>query len=202
VLKGRNPKGVWEEIDVYDKPVSSADIAEVIDEYREKGYDYFRLDVYDSKGRYVRREWSRKYPAKKSEDALDSLLEKLTKYNDVVEKLKKALGIKELDPLDVVATLMYYEELKKKLAEVVTPKEGGLREVEEFLKLLKALREVGLVGTPTAPTTPTATPTAVPATPKPAEAKAEELEEAILREVEEKLKPPCAEEKCVEGEVG
>lgn len=206
VLKGRNPKGVWEELGEYDKKVNVTDVLDVIEEYREKGYDYFRLDVYTEDGKYVRREWSRKYAPRRAEDSVEKALDVLSKMEEIKEKLKKALGVKEMDPLDVLATLMYYEELKKKAVELLAPtiRSSGseLGEIVSFLKTLTELKTMLPTAPPQMPTTATTTFMPLPATQHAVEEKAGEIESEILAKVQEKLKPPCAEEKCTEVSTG
>jgi hypothetical protein len=206
VLKGRNPKGVWEELGEYDSKVNLTDVLDVIEEYREKGYDYFRLDVYTEDGRYVGREWAKKYPVRRREEDLDSFFEKLAKLGELKEKVMKALGIKEFDPADVIANIIYWEEVKKKLAEIV-PKTGELGEIGEIIQLLRALRELGSGLTTVAPATQA--PTTASSTPTPPsnlittpESEVERVAEEIITNVEKRASIPCPREKCVEGESG
>jgi len=208
VLKGRNSKGEWEDLEEYDKPVKTSEIADLLYEYRDKGYDSFRLDCYDKNGKYIKRLWVRNFPKRTRVDDFSLAFEQLIKIEEVKKKLKEALGIKEYEPEDLIANIIYWEEMKKKLSEIAGSS-GGLGEIGEFLKLLKELQGLGVgVSTQSTPqpstTTNVSQSTSTPtATPMVVETHiADQLVNDIMTKVNEKLKevttPPCAKEGCEE----
>jgi hypothetical protein len=208
VLKGRNPKGEWEDLEEYDKPVKTSEIADLLYEYRDKGYDSFRLDCYDKNGKYVKRLWVRNFPKRTRVDDLSLAFDQLIKIEEVKKKLKEALGIKEYDPEDIIANIIYWEEMKKKLSEIASSS-SGLGELGEILKIIKELQGLG-VGVSTQSihqpsttanvnqpaTTQLSTPVIVE-TPV-----ADQLVNDIMTKVNEKLKeittPPCDKGECEE----
>lgn len=199
VLRGRNPQGVWEEIEEFEKPVKSSEVMDILLEYKEKGYDSFRLDVYGADGKFEKRLWVRNFERKAKEGDLTSFVEQLKKYKEIRETLKDLLGIKEYNPEDIVATFIYYEELKKQLANIVNPNKSELSELIEIIKALSSLQ--GILQQQQSPSSSTTTsPQQNMMTPK--EDKLDEIANKIydeaMKKVEEALMPPCMKEKCPE----
>jgi len=204
VLKGRNPKGEWEDLEEYDKPVKTSEIADLLYEYRDKGYDSFRLDCYDKNGKYVKRLWVRNFPKRTRVDDFGLALEQLIRIEEIRKKLKEALGVKEYEPEDIIANIIYWEEMKKKLGELVSSG-SGLGEIGEFLKLIKELQGLGLgvsaQSTPQPSTTTNVSQSAT--TPVIVETHiADQLVNDIMTKVNQRLKevttPPCVKERCEE----
>jgi len=203
VLRGRNPQGVWEDLGEYDKPITLAEVSDVVMEYREQGYTTFRVDVYDRNDKFVKRLWTRTYPKKNDSSDRKLTLDDIKKYAEAIKTVKDALGIKDLDPEDVIANIIYWDTLKEKLAEKLKTVGGG-GELKEFLDLLNALRGIQLPTTVQAPN-PTSAPTPQPSNVKPVvvenkEKLVEDLVSKALEETDKVLQPPCVEEgTCKEG---
>jgi len=207
VLKARNPKGEWEELGEYSQYIGVSDIMDIINEYREMGYTSFRLDVYDG-SKFVKRAWTRTYP-KKEERKGGWTIDDLIKLSELQQKIKEALGIKEIEPQDIIANIMYWESIKEELAKRIktsTPED----EISGFLKLLSSLRSLAS-GLPMTNPTPSGNPSTAPTNSTPpknlalasnlppeVEKEVNEILTNAEKKVEDALTPPCMKEKCEE----
>jgi len=212
VLKARAPSGVWEDIEEYDKPVSYAEVSDTIEDLRDRGYTYVRLEKRDG-DRLVKLLWSKRFAtAQAVRNPSKMTLEDFATLMKQVRELKEVLGIKEMSPEDALANALYWRNVWRELVEEAKKEVGGGKsDLREVLDILSSLRGFQLPQQPLPqpqPQTQAPKPQSVwvmENLPEDVEREVNELlgraESKTVEEAKDLLSPPCVKEgTCREGE--
>lgn len=217
ILKGRNIEtGQFEDLEEYDHPVSKLEIRDVLEEYIENGYDYFRLEKVKPDGSREKLLWAKKVRNANPKEKAKSMIEELASQVKVITELKKALNSlgdsgMPTNPADLGAMIAYQAKVLQAVAQALAPflkpyigggnGGGDKNELKEFLEVINMLKDSGLVvsrnqlgGTQPAPPQPNSNPIS-----KEAEEEAQRILEEAHREAISSI-APCVEGKCEEGE--
>jgi len=114
VLKARR-EGVWEEITEYDRYVGMSEISDVLDDLRDEGYDYVRLDEVDEEGRKVKVVWSKKWSKKTS--GVQRAVSEIKEYAELLKTIREVLKGEESDPFAAVASAVSFLETFRKVCD-------------------------------------------------------------------------------------
>jgi len=218
VLKARNQLGNWEDIEEYDRPVGYAEIADTIEDLKEKGYTYVRFErriVTDKGEKLDKLLWSKRFSNPTvSKNPSRLTLEDLKTLLEVQKTLKEVLGVKDMSPEDAIANALYWRNVWKELVEEAKKEIGGeksdIEEIVKIISLLSGLRIPQLQQTSTPSPTPTPMPkpqniTVMENLPPEIEKEVNEIferaEKKAVEDASKILAPPCVkQETCREEE--
>lgn len=142
VLKARR-EGVWEEITEYDRYVGMSEISDVLDDLREEGYDYVRLDEVDEEGRKVKVVWSKKWSKRGS--GVQRAVNEIKEYAELLKTIKEALKGEETDPFAAIASAVSFLETFRKICDAYPMLCGKERSFDKIAAELM-LRMLGFDG--------------------------------------------------------
>ena len=114
VLKARKG-GEWEEINTYDRYVSMSEVSDTLDELKEDGYDYVRLDLINEEGKIVKTVWSKKW--KPRGKMVQKAISEIKEYVEFIKAFKEALKTEEADPLAIMASAVSFLETFRKICD-------------------------------------------------------------------------------------
>ena len=114
VLKARKD-GVWEEINEYDRYVSMSEVSDILDELKEDGYDYVRLDLINEEGKIIKTAWSKKW--KPRGKFVQKAISEIKEYVEFIKAFKEALKTEEADPFAVMASAVSFLETFRKICD-------------------------------------------------------------------------------------
>jgi hypothetical protein len=209
VLRARKD-GVWEDIAEYDRYVGMAEISDVLDNLKEDGYDFVRLELVDEEGKRVKIAWSKKW--KPRGKMIEKAVSEIKEYVEFIKAFKEALKTEENDPFAVMASAVSFLETFRKVCDnypVLCGKEkmGEDRLIENLLmRIIEARLGMPISSNPTsnpapAPTfnpTPASIPN-IPVSPEVAE-KFNQIVEESMKKASELITSECQVlQKCEEG---
>jgi len=114
VLKARK-EGVWEEINEYDRYVSMSEVSDILDELKEDGYDYVRLDLINEEGKIIKTAWSKKW--KPRGKFVQKAISEIKEYVEFIKAFKEALKTEENDPFAIMASAVSFLETFRKVCD-------------------------------------------------------------------------------------
>jgi hypothetical protein len=114
VLKARK-YGSWEDIEEYDKKVSLGEIGDLIEDLRNEGYDYVRLEELDDQGRRVKLHWSK--PLKPKGKKLKETLDEISETVQALKAIKDAFKDENQDPYVILASTVSMLESFRKICD-------------------------------------------------------------------------------------